>query len=165
MGVDQSDSDVWKLGTGTVVTTTPGSAWVAMLALVIVPASAVMIPASGFAVKFLQETHGWRPAQIPLLMVGGGFLVFASMALSGTVADRIGRRRMLMGALVLATSVATQLLPTTGLLMLLPVGWVGLYLFLYKKGVGRKGLRFELLVDGVLYIAGLAALLALFLQP
>jgi MFS family permease len=74
---------------------------VAVLALALLPASAVMIPGSGFAVKFLQEGHGWRPAQIPLLMVGGGFLVFASMALTGSIADRLGRRRLLVGALAL----------------------------------------------------------------
>lgn len=74
---------------------------VAVLALAILPAAAVMMPASGFAVKFLQEAHGWRPAQVPLLTVGGGFLVFASMAVTGSVADRLGRRRLLVAALAL----------------------------------------------------------------
>ena len=59
--------------------------------------------AAPFPVKFLQAVHGWTPGMIPLLMVVGGFLVFASMALAGTVADRIGRRRLAVGGLALNT--------------------------------------------------------------
>jgi MFS family permease len=80
----------------------PGRA--AALVLSIVPASMIMIAASTFPVKFLQEAHGWTPGMIPVLMAGGGFLVFASMALSGTIADRVGRRRLLVGALLLNAS-------------------------------------------------------------
>jgi putative MFS transporter len=74
---------------------------VAALAATIMPASMILIAASTFPVKFLQEVHGWTPGMIPVLMVGGGVLVFASMALSGTIADRVGRRRLLAGALLL----------------------------------------------------------------
>ena len=74
---------------------------VAALAATILPASMILIAASTFPVKFLQEVHGWTPGMIPVLMVGGGFLVYASMALSGTIADRVGRRRLLAGALLL----------------------------------------------------------------
>jgi MFS family permease len=74
---------------------------VAALVASILPASMIMIAASTFPVKFLQEVHGWTPGMIPFLTVGGGFFVFASMALSGTIADRVGRRRLLVGALCL----------------------------------------------------------------
>ena len=73
----------------------------AALFFAVFPASMIMVSAATFPVKFLQEVHGWTPGMIPVLMVGGGFLVFASMALSGTVADRIGRRRLVVGAQVL----------------------------------------------------------------
>jgi putative MFS transporter len=77
----------------------PGRA--AALAAMIVPASMIMIAANTFPVKFLQEEHGWTPGMIPVLMVGGGFLVYASMALAGTIADRVGRRRMVAAGLIL----------------------------------------------------------------
>ena len=56
----------------------------------------IMIAGSTFPVKFLQQVHGWTTSQIPLLMILGGALVFGTMALSGTVADRVRRRRMLL---------------------------------------------------------------------
>jgi len=74
---------------------------VAAVVCTTLPASMMMIAASTFPVKFLQEAHGWTPGMIPVLMVGGGVLVFASMGLSGTIADRIGRRRLLTSALLL----------------------------------------------------------------
>lgn len=71
------------------------------LVLAVAPASMVMVSGATFAVKFLQEAHGWPPGAIPLLMAGGGALVFASMALAGAWADRLGRRRLAMAAVVL----------------------------------------------------------------
>jgi putative MFS transporter len=62
------------------------------LCAMIVPSAMIMIAAATFPAKFLQQEHGWTPAQIPLLMVIGGVLVFWTMALSGAIADRIGRR-------------------------------------------------------------------------
>jgi len=79
--------------------TYPGRA--AALAAMIVPASMIMIAANTFPVKFLQEEHGWTPGMIPVLMVGGGFLVYASMSLAGTIADRVGRRRMAATGMIL----------------------------------------------------------------
>ena len=79
----------------------PGRALALLFA--IFPAAMIVISAATFPVKFLQEVHGWTPGMIPLLMVVGGFLVFASMALAGTVADRIGRRRLAVGGLALNT--------------------------------------------------------------
>lgn len=81
------------------VLTYPGR--VAALAATILPASMILIAASTFPVKFLQEAHGWTPGMIPVLMVGGGFLVYASMALAGTIPDRVGRRRMVAAGLLL----------------------------------------------------------------
>jgi MFS family permease len=77
----------------------PGRA--AALFTAVLLSSMLVITAATFPVKFLQQTHGWTPGMIPVLMVGGGILVFASMAVSGIVADRIGRRRLAVAALVL----------------------------------------------------------------
>jgi putative MFS transporter len=95
---------------------------VAVLSLVLLPASAAMIPASSFAVKFLQESHGWAPSQIPLLTVGGGFLVFASMALTGSVADRFGRRRLLVAALLMSAGGVAVFYNSPGLVVV--PGWI-----------------------------------------
>lgn len=115
---------------------------VAVLALSILPASAVMIPASAFAVKFLQEAHGWTPGQIPLLMVGGGALVFASMALTGTIADRIGRRRLLIGAM-LVNAVGLALFYNAPGLAVIP-GWIVMLAGLVSADVIFSALGSEL---------------------
>jgi MFS family permease len=74
-----------------------------MLALcaAIIPAALVTITASGFVSKYLQDTQGWRPGQVTLLYAVAGFLVFVSMVVSGSLADRFGRRRVMAIALVL----------------------------------------------------------------
>lgn len=77
----------------------PGRALALLLA--VFPSAMIMVSAQTFPVKFLQEVHGWTPGMIPVLMVGGGVLVFTSMAVSGTIADRVGRRRLAVGALAL----------------------------------------------------------------
>jgi len=60
--------------------------------------------------------------------------------------------------LLVAGAAALAILPPLGLLMLLPLAWASLYLYVYKRGAAGKGLRFEVAVDGTLYVAGLAAL-------
>jgi MFS family permease len=95
---------------------------VAALCGTVLPASMIMIAASTFPVKFLQEEHGWTPGQIPLLMVGGGFLVFASMALAGTIADRVGRRRLVVAGVTLNALGIALFYNGTGWLVI--PGWI-----------------------------------------
>lgn len=60
-------------------------------------------------------------------------------------------------ALLVAAAVASGVLASSGLLMLLPLAHAGLALWLFERGVVRRGMRFELLADGALYVASLAA--------
>jgi putative MFS transporter len=67
------------------------------------------VGSTGFAVapalilmsKFLQETHHYRPASVTLLFVGGGLFSVGANIVAGRISDRLGRRGVLMAALML----------------------------------------------------------------
>jgi len=74
-----------------------------MLALcaAIFPAAVVMISASTFVPKTLLDVHGYAAGDVTILYLVAGLLVFVSNALAGNFADRFGRRRVLVAALLL----------------------------------------------------------------
>jgi putative MFS transporter len=74
-----------------------------MLALcaAISSAAVVAITASGFVSKYLQDVQGWQPGQVTLLYGVAGFVVFVSTVVSGSLADRFGRRKVIATALVM----------------------------------------------------------------
>src|SRR5262249_56035107 len=45
-----------------------------------------------FAPKYLQDVHGWSPAHVAFLNVGGGFFAVVGNPLAGWLSDRRGRR-------------------------------------------------------------------------
>jgi predicted MFS family arabinose efflux permease len=49
-------------------------------------------PASLFFPKFLQEVHGWSPAQVSGLVVFGGVIGITGSIVAGRLSDRFGRR-------------------------------------------------------------------------
>ena len=51
-------------------------------------------PASLFFPKFLQEAHGWSPAQVSGLVVFGGVIGITGSIVAGRLSDRFGRRVM-----------------------------------------------------------------------
>jgi putative MFS transporter len=65
---------------------------IAMLALAVVAIEIVMGPATFFAPKFLQDVHGWSPAQVSLMNFTGGFIAIIGNPLAGWLSDRRGRR-------------------------------------------------------------------------
>lgn len=65
---------------------------VAVLALAVVAGEIAMGPAVFFAPKFLQDAHGWSPAQVALLNFGGGFFAIIGNPVAGWLSDRRGRR-------------------------------------------------------------------------
>jgi putative MFS transporter len=73
-----------------------------MLALcaALIPTSLVLITATTFVSKHLQDVQGWRPGQVTLLYGIAGFLVFVSTVAAGSLADRFGRRRVMVIALI-----------------------------------------------------------------
>lgn len=64
----------------------------AILALAVVTIEMAMGPAISFAPKFLQDVHGWSPAQVAALTVGGGAFAIIGNSLAGWLSDRRGRR-------------------------------------------------------------------------
>jgi predicted MFS family arabinose efflux permease len=103
-----------------------------MLALcaAIAPSALVTITAAGFVSKYLQDAQGWKPGQVTLLYAVAGFLVFVSTVASGSLADRLGRRRVMAGALLLNTVGIAGFYHTTG-------GWiVASWVLMMACGVG-----------------------------
>jgi putative MFS transporter len=64
----------------------------AMLAVAVVAIEIVMGPATFFAPKFLQDAHGWSPAQVALMTIPGGFIAIIGNPVAGWLSDRRGRR-------------------------------------------------------------------------
>lgn len=58
--------------------------------------------------KYLQDAHGWSPAQVAVLYVLGGGLAIAGAAYAGRLSDRLGRRPMTVafGVAVLLFAIA-----------------------------------------------------------
>ncbi len=71
------------------------------LCIALIPSALVMVTASTFVSKYLQDVQGWRPGQVTLLYGIAGFLVFAATVAAGSLADRFGRRRVIALALAL----------------------------------------------------------------
>jgi putative MFS transporter len=57
--------------------------------------------AAFFAAKYVQEAHGWEPAQYALLGFAGGFFAIFANTLAGAWSDRFGRRRVAVLALAI----------------------------------------------------------------
>src|SRR5262249_44336372 len=65
---------------------------VAMMVAAVLAIEIAMGPAVFFAPKFLQDVHGWSPAQVAAMNVGGGFFAILGNPLAGWLSDRRGRR-------------------------------------------------------------------------
>jgi MFS family permease len=63
-----------------------------MLALAVVAIEIAMGPAVFFAPKFLQDVHGWSPAAVAALSLGGGVFAIVGNPVAGWLSDRRGRR-------------------------------------------------------------------------
>ncbi len=55
-----------------------------------------------FMAKTLQEIHGWARGEVTLLYVLGGAIAVLGNQLAGQLSDRVGRRPMLIGFLIVA---------------------------------------------------------------
>ncbi len=64
----------------------------AMLAVTFLCISIAGSSAGSFAPKYLQEVHGWLPAQVATLNLIGGALAIVGNPLGGWLSDRFGRR-------------------------------------------------------------------------
>jgi MFS family permease len=84
-----------------------------------------------YASFFAQTVHGWAPGHYSLLVLGGGLLGVAGSVVGGRTADRIGRRRVGLVAMLLAPAAA--LLYYQGPGWALPLGFAG-FVFLGSAG-------------------------------
>src|SRR5262245_8983852 len=60
-----------------------------------------------YASYFAQSVHGWAPGHYSLLGIGGGFLGMGGSIFGGRAADRFGRRKVGVGALLCVPAAAT----------------------------------------------------------
>jgi MFS family permease len=83
-----------------------------------------------FVSKTLQEVHGYAPHQVSALYIGAGVLLLPASLLAGALADRFGRRRLLV-ALLLANAAGSALFYNVsgalvaGAWVLMMLGWAG----------------------------------------
>ena len=74
--------------------------------------------------KYLQQAHGWSPAQVAVLYVLGGGLAIAGSAYAGRLSDRVGRRPVTIGFGLAVLTLAVTFYNAAG--WVLPVLWIAL---------------------------------------
>ena len=90
-------------------------------------------PATFFAPKYLQDVHGWTPANVATLTLVGGAFAVVGNPLAGWLSDKFGRRPV--------TTIFTSLFAVATLLffastgMLMPIFWVLLIFFIMGSDV------------------------------
>jgi putative MFS transporter len=61
-------------------------------------------PSTVLMSKYLQQTHHYTPGGVGLLFVSGGFVAVVGNVLAGRLSDRIGRRTVILGGMVITAS-------------------------------------------------------------
>jgi putative MFS transporter len=77
--------------------------------------------------KYLQEAHGWSPAQVSTMVFFGGALGILGSIIAGRASDRFGRRRMGAVFMMLAPILAAALY-TCRTWLVIPI-WIALLFF------------------------------------
>jgi MHS family proline/betaine transporter-like MFS transporter len=70
-----------------------------------------------YSVKYLQQQHGWSPAQVSVLYVSGGAIAILGAPIAGALSDRIGRRRLTAAAGVLLVGLFLGFYNAAGLIL------------------------------------------------
>jgi MFS family permease len=65
------------------------------------PAAFAAANISSFQSKFLQSAHGWQPWQVGLMVMTGGLIAVLGATSAGGLSDRLGRRTVLTGAILI----------------------------------------------------------------
>ena len=94
----------------------------AALATALLPWAFVIASALTFQSKLLQQEHGWSPGQVAMLYLGGGALAVLGNLVAGSLGDRLGRKPVLIGGVVLFGIGAFWFYGATG--AALPAAWV-----------------------------------------
>ena len=99
-------------------------------------------PAGFFGPKYLQDVHGWTPAAIGLLSLGGGSLGIVGNTVAGRWSDRGGRRRIAI-LFILAQVVLTMLYYSAFGPILIPL-WIAMLFAILGANVSLKALGTEM---------------------
>jgi DHA1 family putative efflux transporter-like MFS transporter len=95
-----------------------------------------------YASYFAQAVHGWAPGHYSALVLGGGFVGVAGSVVGGRAADRVGRRKLGLGALLLAPAAAALYYQGPG--WALPLGFAGFVFFASAGDVVVRAMSGEL---------------------
>lgn len=139
------------------------------------PYSFGLSAAFAFISKFLQESHGYSPANVGYLQFFGGALSLLGFFLAGQISDMVGRRAVL-GVCIPVVVGLFVLFYLTGDPTLLIASWIGCLFFYFASEVTLSALGSELfptsyrstssaargVINVVSGIAGLAAESALY---
>ena len=98
--------------------------------------------AAFFAPKYLQDVHGWVPANVALLNLAGGALAIVGNPLAGWLSDRFGRRPVTMLFTGMFSLAALAFYSMGGVFV--PLLWVGLIFFLMGSDVTTTSYGTEL---------------------
>jgi MFS family permease len=72
--------------------------------------------------KYMQEVHGWTPANVSILILGGGAIGILGNVVVGNLSDQIGRRLLSVITLVAAPAMWTVFFNSSGDIMI--ASWV-----------------------------------------
>lgn len=139
------------------------------------PYSFGLSAAFAFISKFLQESHGYSPANVGYLQFFGGALSLLGFFLAGQISDMVGRRAVLGVCIPIVVGLFV-LFYLTGNPTLLIASWIGCLFFYFASEVTLSALGSELfptsyrstssaargVINVVSGIAGLAAESALY---
>jgi MFS family permease len=81
-----------------------------------------------FAPKYLQDSHGWSPAAVAIMMAVGGAFGIIGNPLAGWLSDRFGRRPTSIGFSLAFLLVASVFYGSLGVFV--PFLWIGLIFFM-----------------------------------
>lgn len=107
------------------------------------PYSFGLAAAFAFISKFLQETHGYSPAQVGYLQFFGGGLSILGFFVAGRLGDYAGRR-VVLGVCIPVVVGLFMLFYLTGNPTLLIAGWIGCLFFYFASEVTLSALGSEL---------------------
>lgn len=114
----------------------------AALAAAIVPFEFVIMTATAFMAKHMQEDHGYAPFAVTAVFIFGGALAILGNVVAGSLSDRFGRRRVLAAGVALAGGGFGAFYNAPSLWV--PVAWVAGIFSLTGVGVLFKALGSEL---------------------
>jgi len=135
------------------------------------PAAFAAANIASFQSKFLQSAHGWQPWQVGLMVMTGGLIAVLGATSAGALSDRVGRRTILTGAILLFVACFGSFYGFASGFALIPL-WIGGIFALLMCDVLIGGMTAELfptshrsLASAVRYFFWImAGALALFLE-